>query len=176
MSEIYSHEDRDGDGFYLRSRGDELKFRAYGTDHSILTREDVTRLRNSLTEWLGENDAPQLTEADVRRIVQEEWVTRTPAPIVLGVSDDPEPREVGHAGDPWGVACTRCMHKSGVHVGNGGCHAVLPGGVYCECTLDEAGASAPRASAPECNVDHRTHLHSRGADFQCACTCGRCTP
>lgn len=81
--------------------------------------------------------------------------------------------------DPWGPACTRCMHKAGVHRGLGGCHAVLAGGLYCECDLDEAGASAREVSAPEkctrCKHAEGVHTARYGcgaidSNGECGCT------
>lgn len=57
------------------------------------------------------------------------------APIVLGISADPEPQYIGHTEpDVWGAPCTGCRHSSALHLHDG---CTYP---ECGCTRNEQAA------------------------------------
>jgi hypothetical protein len=170
---IFESTDRDGDSLLIRSwLNDEnprtrnlvaaVAKREYNRDlcdETALYQDDVIRLRDALTTWLGDGDEkPSVTDfRDIARDVFREELSTLRVPPYLGANTPAE--HVPHDCD-WGVPCFGCGHVSGVHA-RGGCHA-MKDGEYCGCELDSAGAvnapAKPRTASHPGTVKVVCHL------------------
>lgn len=178
--DIFEHEDSDGDGFYLRPRGNTLKFRPWGTDHSILAREDVVRLRDALTEWLGDGETPStpapmdpemvrgIVREMVREIVRDELASRIPVParpIKASLLTEEAAENI------WGRPCVTCGHTTSVHFHDQGCEH--PDG--CECAWPDTSAPAPE-KCEGCTQGSHPHVFAKCSNCECTDMVGAPAP
>lgn len=167
--DIFEHEDSDGDGFYLRPRGNTLKFRPWGTDHSILAREDVARLRDALTEWLGDGETGvtvrvHLTDKRILEIIRDELASRIPVParpIKASLLTEEAAESI------WGRPCATCGHTTSVHFHDQGCEH--PDG--CECAWPDTSAPAPE-KCEGCTQGSHPHVFAKCSNCECTDTVG----
>lgn len=168
--DIFEHIDSSGDGMYLRestAHGGEV-VKLISERDVRFTREDVARLRDALTKWLGDERVREIVQDELRRI----QVPGT-EPIKARLLTEEEMHSNVLRGETveniWGRPCATCGHSTGVHLYGAGC--VHPGG--CECTWADVNETPPApkpASAPECVCPHRIRMHGPEGCAECKCT------
>lgn len=134
--------------------GDRLVFDTAprGSDPAaMLPREDVARLRDALTTWLGDGETestpapvdPEMVRSIAREIVQDE-LRRIQVQGTVPLKARPLTPEEMHSNvllgetveNIWGAPCATCGHSTGVHLPDQGC--MHPDG--CECAWPDTSA------------------------------------
>lgn len=90
------------------------------------------------------------------------------AAVEVPLESDPEPRDVGHPADLWGLPCVECTHSSGLHTVREGC-----GVKTCHCPLNANESleqlNATRTVCTECAQGLHPHVFAPCTRSGCAC-------
>lgn len=90
------------------------------------------------------------------------------AAVEVPLESDPEPRDVGHPEDLWGLPCVECTHSSGLHTVREGC-----GVKTCHCPLNANESleqlNATRTVCTECAQGLHPHVFAPCTRSGCAC-------
>lgn len=167
MINVFDHTDDDGESLHVKDLGQGLRFKIYPgeRDFSVVdvNHADVARLRDELTQWLGEAieeiaTPPTVDEELIQRIVSQAVTETLNAQITLrGLAHpaDPEPHDVGHPVRP--VRCGVCDGAWSDSHGQPGDPCTRP--------------SAPAPGYCECGHTKWAHDHSPGGCRAAKCTC-----
>lgn len=133
----------------------------------FLNREDVARLRDALTAWLGDGETGvtvrvHLTDKRILEIIRDELASRIPVParpIKASLLTEEAAENI------WGRPCATCGHSTGVHLPVLGCEHPD----RCECAWPDTSAPAPeKCDGCTCPAPHRTHDPVAGC-VECLC-------
>ncbi len=188
MSNIFNHNDDEGDYLRVTDKSTFLRFRVDQGDHwppaVDVDRTNVQRLRNELTKWLGETieeiaTPPTADEELIQRIVSQAVTETLNAQITLrGLAHpaDPEPHDVGHPVRP--VQCGVCDGAWSDSHGQPGDPCTRPTGTrtflagYCECGhtkwSHDHSPGGCRAAKCTCKLN-RTEVRGLAPAPKCTC-------
>lgn len=106
-------------------------------------------------------------DEDVEAYEAETRNRSTPLTLVTAevpLESDPEPRDVGHPEDMWGLPCVECTHSSGLHTVREGC-----GVKTCHCPLNANESLEQKTVCTECAQGVHPHVFAPCTRSGCAC-------